>query len=281
MMDLIEKVIKTTATRVNVRLAIPVLIHWAQTKQPNHTYTDLIAALGKKRFSGVGHVLGAEQDVMEALAKELEIKIPTLNSLIKNEKTGLPADGFSYVEPSYNSWTDEGKRIFVKGLDEDAMNFPHWGMVLSRLGLEPLISLTPEEIESIRVSTHGSDGEGTEHKFLKEFIFNHPESLGLKNISKAQMEYILPSGDRLDIYFELEDGSKVAVEVKSRISDDADIIRGIFQCVKYEAVIKALSSFETESIPKVMSILATGRSLSAIHHKLVEKLNITYKFISK
>ncbi len=69
-MDLIEKVIKTPATRANVRLALPVLIHWAQTKQPNHTYTDLIAALGKKRFSGVGHVLGAEQDVMEALVKK-------------------------------------------------------------------------------------------------------------------------------------------------------------------------------------------------------------------
>ncbi len=280
-MDLIEKVIKTPATRANVRLALPVLIHWAQTKQPNHTYTDLIAALGKKRFSGVGHVLGAEQDVMEALAKELGIQIPTLNSLIKNEKTGLPAAGFSYVEPSYNSWTDEGKRIFVKGLDEEAMNFPHWDMVLSKLGLEPLISFTPDEIASIKSSTYGGAGEGTEHKDLKEFIYNNPETLGLENVSSAQMEYILPSGDRLDVYFELKDGGKVAVEVKSSISDDSDIIRGIFQCVKYEAVIKALSSVETGSIPKVIPILATGRSLSDIHQKLIEKLNITHKFITK
>lgn len=280
-MNLIDSIIKTPATRANVRLALPVLIHWAQTKQPNHTYTDLIAALGKKRFSGVGHVLGAEQDVMEALSKEMEIHIPTLNSLIKNEKTGLPAAGFSYVEPSYNSWTDDGKRIFVKGLDEEAMNFPHWSMVLSRLGLDPLITFTPDELSSIKTSSFGGIGEGAEHKALKEFIYNHPESLGLENVSSAQMEYTLPSGDRLDVYFELKDGCKVAVEVKSRISDDSDIIRGIFQCVKYEAVIKALSSVETGSTPKVIPILVTGRSLSDIHHKLVGKLNITHKLISK
>lgn len=81
-MDIIDSTIKTEKTRENVRIAIPVLIHWAQTGQTNHTYSDLIIALGKNRFSGVGHVLGMVQDVVEALAKNLNIKIPTLNSFI-------------------------------------------------------------------------------------------------------------------------------------------------------------------------------------------------------
>ena len=32
----------------------------------------------------------------------------------------------------------------------------------------------------------------------------------------------------------------IAVEVKSRISNDADITRGIFQCVKYKVVLEAM-----------------------------------------
>lgn len=32
---------------------------------------------------------------------------------------------------------------------------------------------------------------------------------------------------------------QTAVEVKSEISDDADLVRGLYQCVKYEAVLRA------------------------------------------
>ncbi len=62
----------------------------------------------------MGHVLVAEQDGKVTLTKEPGTHIPTLNSLIKNEKTGLPAAGFSYLEPSYNSWTDNGKRMYIE-----------------------------------------------------------------------------------------------------------------------------------------------------------------------
>lgn len=73
-MDIIDTIIQTEKTLGNVRKAIPVLIHWAQTGQTNLTYSDLIIALGKNRFSGVGHVLGMVQDVVEALAEKLEPK---------------------------------------------------------------------------------------------------------------------------------------------------------------------------------------------------------------
>lgn len=272
--NIIDLVVKTDATKANVRLAIPVLIHWAQTKQTHHTYSDLISALGKKRFSGVGHVLGVEQDVMETLAKKLDAKIPTLNSLIKNKDTGLPAAGFSYVEPSYNTWSDEGKRIFVKGLDEEAITFPHWNMVLEELGLSPLLSIASEEIDKIKnPPNNGSGGEGSEHKSLKDYVLSHPSCLGLAEIINAADEHILPSGDRLDVYFELTNGTKVAVEVKPSTSDDADITRGLFQCIKYKAILEALSKADGTNA-RVKAILVTTREFSDLHKRLIDLLRI-------
>lgn len=278
-MDIIDTIIQTEKTRENVRKAIPVFIHWAQTGQTNHTYSDLIIALGKNRFSGVGHVLGMVQDVVEALAKKLETKIPTLNSLIKDKNTGLPAAGFSYVEPSYNTWSDEGKRIFVKGLDEEAINYPHWNMILDELGLSPLLSFSPEEIDKIKNPQRcGFGGESPEHKALKDYVKSHPSCLGVTEIINADVEHILPSGDRLDVYFECIDGSRVAVEVKPSISDDSDITRGIFQCIKYKAILEALTKADGTNAP-VKAILVVRRDFSDLHQRLINLLGVDVQII--
>ena len=54
----------------------------------------------------------------------------------------------------------------------------------------------------------------------------------------GETEYSLPSGDRLDVLFRDKD-DWIAVEVKPSISGLADITRGMFQCIKYRAVIEA------------------------------------------
>lgn len=52
------------------------------------------------------------------------------------------------------------------------------------------------------------------------------------------MEYRLPSADRLDVLF-LHGAQRIGVEVKSDISDAGDVLRGLFQCVKYRVLIEA------------------------------------------
>lgn len=49
----------------------------------------------------------------------------------------------------------------------------------------------------------------------------------------------MPSRDRLDVFFDTED-EWVGVEVKAARSDDADVLRGLFQCVKYKAILTAM-----------------------------------------
>ena len=119
----------------------------------------------------------------------------------------------------------------------------------------------------------GSGGEGENHKKLKEYIYNHPEILDLKGIKVRKMEHILLSGDRLDIYFELNNNSKVAVEIKPSTSPDADVLRGIFQCVKYKAILDAEDNVFGEKAQN-SAILALGGKLSPENHKVLETLGI-------
>ena len=274
-MNIIEETISTEATRRNVRLMIPVMVHWAKTGHNEHSYGDLIHAIGKSHFSGIGHALYAVQEVLNALSKQSGKKIPTLNSLCKNTKTMLPSEGFEFVSPKYNELDENGKRKFVTGLDTDALNFPFWDWVLKELGLKEAIPFTKEQLNAIKSPHCGFGGEGEEHKALKEYICQHHEALDYSDIVLAETEHVLPSGDRLDVYFELADGTHVAIEVKPSISPDQDITRGVFQCVKYFTVMDALRTIECEDY-EIEVLLVTAKELSLQNKTLAEELNVEF-----
>ena len=116
-------------------------------------------------------------------------------------------------------------------------------------------------------------GEGVNHLELKRYISSAPTCVGLSESFKSHIEYKLPSGDQLDIIFK-KDSEWVAVEVKSRTSSDADIGRGVFQCVKYHAVLEAISIVTGE--PEYVSvILALETSLPKAYVPIVKKLGVT------
>lgn len=278
--DLISKVIPTEATRKLVRAMIPVLIYWAKTGQTNHTYGDLAAAIGRPEYHRLGKPLARLQNVMDALAVSSKREIPTLNSLVRNKSKGIPSDGFSYVSKKYTQFNPTEKKIFVDGLNSQACAYEHWDLVLSQFGLSPYTPFTQAEIDSIKVpSAKYGGGEGAEHKALKEYIHNNPDVLGLKNVIFREMEHPLPSGDKLDVYFELADGTHVAVEVKPSTSDDSDITRGIFQCVKYKAVMEALQSIEAKNYTTAV-LYVTARELLPLHTRLIDKLSIVHNALN-
>ena len=274
-MDIIDSVISTEATRRNVRLMLPIMIHWAKTGHNEHTYGDLTHAIGKPKFSGIGHALYCVQEVLNELTRKTKRNIPTLNSLCKNAKTMLPSEGFEFVSPTYNSLDDNGKRVFVEGLDSNAINFPHWDWVLKELDLKEAVPFTEEQLEAIKNPHCIHGGEGEEHKALKEYICQHPESINYKDVVFAETEHPLPSGDSLDVYFELSDGTHVAIEVKPSISPDQDIARGVFQCVKYYAVMDAMRNIECKDY-EIEVLLVTAGNFSSQNKVLAEELDVEY-----
>jgi hypothetical protein len=88
-------------------------------------------------------------------------------------------------------------------------------------------------------AAYGGGGETNLHKDLKRYVAENPTVVGLPlHTTPGQQEYALPSGDSVDVFFS-HAANRLAVEVKSRISPKADIVRGLFQCIKYRAVLCA------------------------------------------
>ncbi|MBP0574725.1 hypothetical protein J8J27_28860, partial [Mycobacterium tuberculosis] len=65
----------------------------------------------------------------------------------------------------------------------------------------------------------------------------------------------------------------VAVEVKSSISNDVDLIRGLFQCVKYRAVMKAECGF-SGGAHSIDVLLVIGRRFPAGLQALQNSLGV-------
>lgn len=276
-MNIIDRIIPTEATRKIVRAIAPVLIYWAKTGETHHTYGDLSAAIGRPNFHRLGYSLGMLQNVIVELSASSKQNIPTLNCLVRNKKEGIPSNGFSFVWEKYEELEEEGKSLLIEGLISKTIKYPNWDWVLNKLELSPYSPFTDKDRAAIKSAADKRGGnEGKEHKELKEYICNHPELIGLKDIVRAKTKHRLPSGDMLDVYFELADGTQVAVEVKSSISDDADITRGIFQCVKYKAILEALKITDSKA-NEIKVIYVTARKLSDIHRNLISALSVTHR----
>ena len=135
------------------------------------------------------------------------------------------------------------------------------------------------DISSIRNGNFGFGGEGEQHKNLKEYIYNNPSIIGIHSFKEKAMEHNLLSGDRLDVWFRLIDDSEIAVEVKSEISSSADVLRGLFQCVKYKTVMDAENKIE-DKVHDNHVILVIGGSLTPSNAEIRDIFRIeTYENI--
>lgn len=269
--NIINSVIHTTRSQELVRQIIPILVGWAKHGKTDKTYGELIHALGYSRYSGIGEQLGNVEKVLVKLREVTDEDIPTLNALV--QKNGIPSAGFKFVRSFYNSLTLPEKKSLVAGLNARAVNYTKWNWVLDQLGLQPTKIFTEKELEQL--GTHYGGGEGEEHKALKKYICQHPECLNYKDVVFAETEHPLPSGDSLDVYFELSDGKHVAIEVKPSIAPDQDICRGVFQCVKYNAVMDALRKIECKGY-EIEVLLVTAGKFSSQNKVLAEELDVEY-----
>ena len=109
---------------------------------------------------------------------------------------------------------------------------------------------------------------------MKEYIAEHPESVGLSRRTKSgKVEVPLSSGDTVDVLFKVR-GKYIAVEVKAVEAARSEIERGMYQCVKYEAVLRAMEK-AAPSTPSARAWLAIGGQLPEKLVALRNTLGIT------
>ena len=246
------------------RKALPILVRQAKIGNTIF-YQDLANELGIENPRTLNYPLGSIGKTLQELSKKRKEEIPPIQCLVINQKEQLPGEGVGWFimdKDKFKNLSPKKKRKIINQILSKIFDYEKWDEIINDLGLQAFAIKKDvlEIIEKSALINVGGGGEGEKHKRLKQFIKDNPKSAGIDYARlKASIEKGLPSGDSMDISFENKK-RWIGVEVKSEISNNEDIYRGIFQCVKYQAVMEALDDYQGNE-RNIEVILALGRDL--------------------
>ena len=230
----------------------------------------------------IGRVAGAAMNRLLAEAPE----VPLLNVLVVQAATGLPGSGaVGYLAGRYPSrrWVrgDDAHRDrrWRKLVEEEARRvyaYQRWESLYEQVYASRLPVPVRKEVRGSSRRRWGRGGEGPNHRALRMKVTRNPSLVrrGLRQES-TDTEVDLLSGDRVDVVSTVRDGT-VAIEVKSKDSDWADLQRGVYQCVKYRAV---LAAQDIRREPKVECWLVTESPLPGDLKNLARRLEVRTKVL--
>ena len=256
--------------QIRARKALPLLVRQARSEQTIF-YSDLAAELKIPNPRNLNYVLGCIGASLLDLAKLWKKDVPPIQILVVNKATMLPGCGIGgFLQMKSKDFvklpTTQKKKLVNRALAQ-IFEYPDWNKVLNEFHLEhapwDFSSIVESAVESVQKAGLGG-GEGKAHRALKDYVAQHPELLKLDaDFGKGETEVALPSGDFLDVSFQKVDNAEkvswVAVEIKSSISNETDITRGIYQCVKYNAVMEAVAKSEEKKQDTRVVLLLEGK----------------------
>lgn len=246
------------------RMILPVLVRQAQAGQPI-TYMALSREMGIHHHV-FSYPLGTVAEALQDLSQQWGEPVPALTSMVINQDTGRPGPGFGWAVagmddyPRMPPWQ---QMVVANRAREECFHYDKWAAVLAALGLSPAEQAVSPALVAA-AAARGGVGEGDAHRCLKEFVAAHPTLIGLpRSTAPGTLEYRLPSADTIDVLF-VRQGERVAVEVKAANAGAVDILRGLFQCVKYEALLQAEQAVQGEP--------ARGRAVLVLEGTLPDTL---------
>jgi hypothetical protein len=225
------------------REAFPLLVRQAIARQKLF-YSALADEMGMPNPRNLNYVLGAIGNAIKSLSVEWVEDIPPLQCLVVNKSTGLPGEGVAWFISGFKDFknqTAEQQKLIVGVELARIFTYPKWDKVLAAFDLKPLkpvISDAGLEALIAKARNMRGTGEGEDHKKLKNYIAANPHVIDLPGFGKGQTEQPFTSADKIDIVFRKND-HWVGVEVKGPSSSEADLLRGLFQAVKYAALREA------------------------------------------
>jgi len=243
------------------RLILPALVRQAKAGK-TITYGQIASEYNFPNARNLNYPLGTIGSVLESLEKKWGESIPKIQVVVVNKVTEIPGEGVADFLPDPETFKRASKKQKVRIVNfllSDIFTYPKWDKVLQDLGLKPISSKMPIETRTQKTQKYKKGSvESNEHKKLKEYIATNPTIVGLpQKVSPGTLEYTFPSKDSIDILFK-KNQEVIGIEVKSRISPSDDIERGLYQCVKYDALLDAIQKVE-QSQKDVKVILALGR----------------------
>jgi hypothetical protein len=118
------------------------------------------------------------------------------------------------------------------------------------------------------------------HRKLKRWLADHPDAVStFGEFKKGEPECWLASGDRLDVLF-TNARTRLAAEVKTSDAPNEEVQRGIYQCVKYRATLRAMQLAAMEP-PNAQAVLVIDCHPTSIVRRLAERLSVAIVDVSK
>jgi hypothetical protein len=247
--------------------ALPILISHVLRQRDGvispMTYQQLAERIGRRNrhgepwARGMGFILGKVTQLIAEASEGWEDRPPYLSTVVVlkgNQNEGLPDDGVKVYWPDYEHLNDADRRAKVLQEYQRILQFGRrWLDILKSLGIPPLDA----DVSGSTTSSGGwgSGGESDAHKALKAFVAANAERFGADDSFMAIEEYALRSGDEIDVFFKSPE-KWIGVEVKSRVSDGllSDYQRGIYQAVKYSAVLRAQAVIDHPDAPPEVTV---------------------------
>ncbi|MDJ0836026.1 MAG: hypothetical protein QNK37_05875 [Acidobacteriota bacterium] len=248
-------------TQKQARKVLPILVRQAEAAQIIY-YGVLAKEIGIPNHRNLNTILVAIGNALSALEKQWQEPVPPLQFLVVNKDTELPGEGVSPFSPDpvvFRKANQEKRRRIQDKILEKVYDYPKYSELLSFFGLERNRIEWREKKELCGDHyKYGSGGEGPQHQALKNHIAQNPGSVGLTTKKPGIIEYGFPSQDAIDVMF-CNGKNWTGVEVKPYTSDDADLERGLFQCIKYRALAEAVCKAKG-CRRDIEVILAVGRA---------------------
>ena len=291
------------------RRILPVLVRRIEVLPENDlpiTYGELVKEINYGS-SQIGSVLAHLHKKVQETGDVLNLKnIPPITMMVVNQQ-GIPGLGASHVAPNYSK--DKSKEEKLDILSESLIEikrFPYWRRILNELGLAPssaeaepspywhkISSKLAEDNFASSQESNSSSGRGKhhygsegspQHRALCLYVLDNPNAIGKiitlpSSIDSQRKEYRLGSGDKVDVVFESEHRI-IGVEVKPYHSNETEIERGIYQCIKYQAVLEAQEKLQNTP-RQVHTVLVIQKKMSKDNAHITKTLGVRHVVISQ
>ena len=274
-------------TKRTARSGFPILVEYVRNRL-EITYGEWDDEIVSRRLGShvmavqYGYPAGTIGDACEAYSERTGVPVPPINLMVVNASTRVPGSGAnSYfrrfcanflnrtVNPEELNLREQ--RALIERAQEEIFDFPSWNDVLEACGLAETETESPKpKRRRPRRSGWSTGPESEAHKSLKRQVAENPALVGLKSDENGKEEVPLWSGDRVDVLFER---AATGVEVKTAEAGFDEIHRGIFQCVKYKAVLRA-QQIHDRRIPTADCVLALGGPLPEELQEIVTLLGV-------
>jgi hypothetical protein len=176
--------------------------------------------------------------------------------------------------------TDKNRDALAEEVLESVRDYTDWDKVARYFGirrLAPVSILLEQDEEPIVLppmpAKHGGYEESKEHRNFKRWAAKNPKFFSqFGKFASGENEFKLHSGDKLDAYLSNRDTS-LAIEVKASNAPDSEIFRGVFQCIKYRATLRAMQLANGEPT-NAQAVLLVTRGVSSEAKRLAKRLRV-------